>query len=199
MASLPAPLGPTTSATRPGPRGKRPEALCGLEDPLAATINLEDNGQVLHQPNAHQIGAQSCTDLAPIGEASCTCRVQCDGSNRGRQGQTLRCGAPIRKRPSAGWPAHSRKTGYRARRRVRGLGRDVARMRAAAHDVRCAHQHRNPGPVRGRGGFRGGGKFGDRNPIVDRLVDMLECRVVVAGKCNSVVFARSTSAVRWRA
>ena len=53
-------------------------------------------------------------------------------------------------------------------------------MRAAAHDVRGAHQHLQAGIVRGLGGLDRRRKLGDMHAIADRFLDMLDRRVIVA-------------------
>src|SRR5262245_52532802 len=67
MASLPAPLGPTTSTTRPGPMRSGGDAA-ELEDALATAIHLVHHRQVARGANAHQVGTLTGRDGAAVVE-----------------------------------------------------------------------------------------------------------------------------------
>src|SRR5262245_38682380 len=88
MASLPAPLGPTISTTRPGPSRTMPDSTV-LEHPLSATVDLANDRKVPREPNAHEIGLQAGRDLAAIGQAGRACGMQSDGTHGGRKAQAL--------------------------------------------------------------------------------------------------------------
>ena len=68
-------------------------------------------------------------------------------------------------------------------------GRDIARMRGAAHDVGRAHQHAEPGLLRGLRGLGRGREFGDADALLDRLVDMRDRGVVMAGEHDAALAA----------
>src|SRR5262249_61141781 len=65
IASLPAPLGPTIKATRPGPRSA---VTSPSDDASSATVDLTNHGKVAHNMNARQIRAQPRGDLPAVVE-----------------------------------------------------------------------------------------------------------------------------------
>ena len=74
-------------------------------------------------------------------------------------------------------------------------GGDVAGMRFAAHDVRRAHQHAHASLMRCPRGLDARREFGQAHAVVDRLVDMGERRIVMAGEGDAPLAA---DAWRWR-
>src|SRR5262249_59469737 len=82
IASLPAPLGPTIKATRPGPRSA---VTSPSDDASSATVDLTNHGKVAHNMNARQIRAQPRGDLPAGVEPGGRRRVQRDRAQRRRQ------------------------------------------------------------------------------------------------------------------
>ena len=67
--------------------------------------------------------------------------------------------------------------------------RDVARMRAAAHDVGRAHQHAEAGLFRGARSRRRGRELGNADALLDRFLDMRGGGVVMAGQHDAARLA----------
>src|SRR5262249_37232436 len=88
IASLPVPLGPTISTTRPGPSRSAPDVVV-LEHPLPDTGDLANDGKTSRQVNAHQVGTQARRDLAAIGKAGRTRGMQSYGPHGGREAEAL--------------------------------------------------------------------------------------------------------------
>ena len=61
-------------------------------------------------------------------------------------------------------------------------GGDVARMRAAHHEVGRADQHGEPRFARGLGGLPRGREFGDGHAVLHGLLHMLVGGIVMAGQ-----------------
>ena len=79
------------------------------------------------------------------------------------------------------------------------LGRDVARVRSAAHEVGRAHHARRCRPrARRRGGLDGGRELGDGDAVGDRLGDVVERGVVVARERDAVRLSQRDQARRLR-
>ena len=62
-------------------------------------------------------------------------------------------------------------------------------MRGAAHDVGRAHQHAEAGILGSARRFLGGRELGDADALLDRLVDMRDGGVVVAGQHDAALAA----------
>ena len=140
--SLPAPDGPTTRTRTPGHQLTR----------LPCRHTSRTTGCRSITPHPHQVGAHADGDLAAIVE--CRRRVpDCASPWRSPAGSVMSPPAPAAGTPHASArTARSPSTARRASPALRQVGRrDVARVRFAAHDVRRAHQHREPGLVRGLG------------------------------------------------
>src|SRR5262245_23697080 len=89
IVSLPAPLGPTTSTTRPGPMGPGPSRGAELEHALAGTVDLANNRQVACHANAHQVGAKAAGNRPAIIEPGGARRVERYGADGSRQAEAV--------------------------------------------------------------------------------------------------------------
>ncbi len=190
--SLPAPLGPTTSTSRPGPIGSRragEASVAGAASLMAGGWSCDAPAKAPGRPHhrhaardvdADQVGAPARRDFAAIVQPHRLGRSLGDGARRGRQ---VDAGHDL---------GHCDRRHQQARRHVirrqdiemAGFGeiaaRDIAGMRAPAHQVGGAHQHADAGGVQGSRGIRGGRKFGDCHAVRDRLCHVIGGGVVVA-------------------
>ena len=185
--SFPAPLGPTTRTSRPGPISAGPgeRGAPGFDPPVHTTrCPARHAERTAGTPPATRTRSRSARlprgDFAPVQETHSLCRRLRNGSDRSRQ---VNAGNPLREQQRR----HQHAGRHIIRRQdvetpgPRKLGGcDVSGVRAAPHQVRCAHEHANAGGVQRLCRLDRGRKFRDSDPVANRQLDVLHRGVVMA-------------------